>query len=97
MNEFERRWKLGAAAVRGHERSPRDEAPFGFAARVAAQWQARPEPPLAALWQHLVLRVLGAMTLVLVILATYGTISSHDDEFARPEIESAVADSFALL
>ena len=97
MNEFERRWKLGINAARRARPSLPDEAPFGFAARVVAHWQARPEPPLAALWQALALRVLGAMALVLLGLAALGAISSSEDEFFHPSIENAVADSFWLL
>lgn len=97
MNEFERRWKLGAEVVRGGDNEPPAEAPFGFAARVVAHWQTQPAPTLAALWQSLALRALGTVTLVLVILVTYGTFSSSHKEFARPEIESAVADSLTLL
>ena len=97
MNEFERRWKLGAEAARRGRPPLSDEAPFGFAARVVARWQAQPEPSLAVLWQRVALRVLGTMTLVLLILVTYGTISARNDEWARPEIENAVADSLSLL
>lgn len=97
MNEFERRWKLGAEAARGSGDAPPAEAPFGFASRVVAHWQAQPEPSLAALWQSLALRALGAVTLALLILVTYGTVSSSREEFVRPEIESAVADSLTLL
>lgn len=97
MNEFERRWKLGAEVVRGDDDARPVEAPFGFSTQVIAQWQAQPAPTLAALWQSLALRALGAVTLVLVILVTYGTFSASHEEFARPEIESAVADSLTLL
>jgi hypothetical protein len=97
MNEFERRWKLGTAAARHGQPALSDEAPFGFAARVVARWQAQPEPSFAALWQALAWRVLGTMTLVLLILVTYGAISSPHDEWARPEIEDTVADSLVLL
>ena len=97
MNEFERRWKLGAEVARDGENAPPVEAPFGFSARVVAQWQAPPAPALAALWQSFVLRALGAVTVVLLILVTYDTVSLNHEEFARPEIESAVADSLLLL
>ena len=97
MNEFERRWKLGAAALLGEDGALPAEAPFGFSARVVAQWQTPPTPSLTALWQSLVLRALGAVTLVLVILVTYGTFSSSHEEFARPELENAVAEALTLL
>lgn len=97
MNEFERRWKLGAKALRGGDEAAPAEAPFGFSARVVAQWQAQPAPTLAALWQTFALRALGAVTLVLVILVTYGSLAASPEEFARPEIESAVADSLTFL
>lgn len=97
MNEFKRRWKLGAEMARDGEDASPVEAPFGFSARVVAQWQTQSAPTLAALWQSFVLRALGAVTVVLLILVTYGTVSSNHEEFTRPEIESAVADSLSLL
>ncbi len=97
MNEFQRRWKLGTEMARNASTDLPGDAPFGFAARVVACSQMQAAPSLAALWQSLALRALGAVTVLLVILVTYGTITASHDEFARPEIESAVADSLTLL
>ncbi|HSI13478.1 MAG TPA: hypothetical protein VK961_15650 [Chthoniobacter sp.] len=99
MNEFEERWKKGVKAARSAEAASTqssDEAPFGFATRVVAQWQAHPEPPVSVLWQRIALRVLGAMALVLITLAAYDAISMGNDSL-QPPVENAVADSAWLL
>jgi hypothetical protein len=97
MNEFERRWQLGARA--GREGAPElsEEAPFGFATRVVAEWQAHPEPSLIMLWQRLSLRILGVMALILIGLATYGALTTNGDNSLEPPVENAVADSFWML
>ena len=97
MNEFERRWKLGARAAHAAAPHLSHEAPFGFATRVVAQWQKSPEPSLIALWQWLSLRVLGVMALVLLGLAAYGALTTSSDATLEPPVENAVADSFWML
>lgn len=99
MNEFEERWKQGVQAARGAESASTpasDAAPFGFATRVVAHWQAHPEPPVSVLWQRLALRVLGAMALILLSLAAYDVLSMGNDSL-QPPVENAVADSAWLL
>lgn len=99
MNEFEERWKQGVKAARSAASASAqlaDEAPFGFATRVVAQWQAHPEPPVSVLWQRIALRVLGAMALILISLAAYDAISMNNDSL-QPPVENAVADSAWLL
>lgn len=98
MNEFEERWKQGVKAARSAAPAsqPSDEAPFGFATRVVAHWQAHPEPPVSVLWQRIALRVLGAMALILISLAAYDAISMNNDSL-QPPVENAVADSAWLL
>ena len=97
MNEFEHRWKSGVEAARRTAPALSEEAPFGFATHVVAQWQADPEPSLVVLWQQLALRVLGAMVLVLLGVAAYGALSSDGESSLKPPVENAVADSFWLL
>ena len=97
MNEFERRWKLAVGAARTGTSDPPDEAPFGFATRVIAQWPAKPELSLVTLWQRLAVRVLAVMTLILLGLAAYGALSTGGDPPFEPSVENAVADSFWLL
>ncbi|HEY3900381.1 MAG TPA: hypothetical protein VGM54_17360 [Chthoniobacter sp.] len=97
MNEFERRWQMGARASRGDAPNLSNEAPLGFATRVVAQWQAHPEPSLMALWQRLSLRVLGVMALIFLALAVYGAFTVSGDNSIEPPVENAVADSFWLL
>ena len=97
MNEFEERWKQGVKAARfAASETQSDAAPFGFATRVVAHWQAHPEPPVSVLWQHLALRVLGAMALILISLAAYDALSMGNDSL-QPPVENAVADSAWLL
>ena len=97
MNEFERRWQMGARAARAGAPDLSSAAPFGFATRVVAQWQKNPEPSLITLWQRLSLRVLGVMTLILIGLAAYGALTANGDNSLEPPVENAVADSFWLL
>jgi hypothetical protein len=96
MNEFERRWKIGAATARGTAGESPVEAPFGFATRVVARWQAAPAPSFAALWQRLAWRALGGVALAFAaMLAIDGAFSAPDDPFA-PEVGDTVAELFWL-
>ena len=96
-NEFERRWKSGIkAACRATPPQP-EGARFGFASRVVAQWQTLPEPSISMLWQQLALRVLGAMALILVVVAAFGALSENGESPLHPPVENAVADSLWLL
>jgi hypothetical protein len=97
MNEFERRWQLGARAARADAPNLTNDAPFGFAARVVAQWQAHSELSLIALWQRLSLRVLAVMALIFLGLATYGALTANGENSLEPPVENAVADSVWFL
>ena len=98
MNEFERRWQMGVNSARGAASTPPDDAaPFGFATRVVADWQAQPDTSLAQLWQRIALRVLGAMAIILLSLAAYDALSVGGDSSLQPPVENAVADSTWLL
>jgi hypothetical protein len=96
MNEFEDRWMKGAEAARRATSAASEEAPFGFATRVIAQWQSQPEASLNLLWQRLAMRVLGAMAIILLSLATYDALSMGDNS-VEPPVENAVGDSLGLL
>jgi hypothetical protein len=96
MNEFERRWKQAAALARTRGLPLPDEAPFGFTDRVLGHGRIPSEPPWAMLWQACALRILGTMTLALLVLLTYEGFSAQADELARPELESAVAEALPL-
>jgi hypothetical protein len=97
MNEFERRWQIGARAARADAPSLSNDAPFGFATRVVAQWLAHPEPSLIALWQRLSLRVLGVVALIFLGLAAYGALTVNGENPLQPPVENAVADSVWFL
>ena len=96
MNEFEQRWKKAAEIARGGLPSLPDGAPFGFAERVVSRWQAAAEPGWAMLWQIFALRMLGTMTLALLLLLTYEGMEAHSDELSNPELESAVAEALPI-
>ena len=96
MNEeFNRRWKLAAAHA-----APPDaptEMPPGFATRVLAHWRAQTIPSPAALWHFLALRVLGALALVLVLLAALDFTDARGREAWRPDLGDAVSECFWML
>ena len=94
MNEFERRWKL-AAAARVAEPAGMDGAPFGFATRVVAKWRA--QPSLATVWQRLALRVCTGLAIVVVALASFHAFTAGEGDVLRPEIESTVDELFFAL
>ena len=94
---FDERWKIAAAAARRATKEAPVEMPFGFATRVVARWQAQPTTSLAWLWQKLALRVLGAVLLVLVMLAALDFTENKDRDSWRPEISDTVGESFWML
>ena len=94
MNEFERRWKL-AAAARVAEPARTDGAPFGFATRVVAKWRA--QTSLATVWQRLALRVCTGLAIVVAALASFHAFTAGEGDVLRPEIESTVDELFFAL
>ena len=96
MNEFERRWKLGAAAARAAASEPQSDAPFGFATRVVARWQSRPAPTLAAIWQRLAWRVLGGVGVALAAMLAIDVVSSAQDDPLTPDVGNTVSELFWL-
>lgn len=92
MNEFERRWKLAAAAA---QRAPDDRetgAPYGFATRAVARWQASPSPSLMAIWQRLAWRVLGGVAMVLAAMLAVETAVSPQDDPLTPAVGDTVSE-----
>ena len=96
MNEFERRWKLGAAAARGAADETEPQAPFGFATRVVAGWQSAPAPSLIVLWQWLAWRVLGGVVVALAALLAIDVALSTQDDPLTPEVGNTVSELFWL-
>jgi hypothetical protein len=96
MNEFESRWKIGVAAARSD--LPRDEpqAPFGFATRVVARWQAAPAPSLIAVWQRLAWRVLGGVAMALAAMLAIDVAFSPQDDPLTPDVADTVSELFWL-
>ncbi|MGB8169404.1 MAG: hypothetical protein WCF18_18035 [Chthoniobacteraceae bacterium] len=95
MNEFERRWKLAAAAQRDLG-DPTPTAPFGFATRVVARWQGTPAPSLAALWQRLAWRVLGGVAMALAAMLAIDTALSPQDDPLTADVGDTVSEMFWL-
>lgn len=95
MNEFERRWKFGADAVRRSEAVPPDAAPFGFATRVVAKWRA--QPSLVTVWQRLALRFCTGLAIVVALVASLNALTANDADGFRPEIENTVDELFWAL
>ncbi len=91
MNEFDRRWKLAAAAAA--PASPQDSAaPFGFATRVVATWKSQPAPSLNALWQRLAWRALGSVAAALAMILAVGATFTPQDDPLTPPIEDTVSE-----
>ena len=97
MNEeFNRRWKL-ATAAHGPTPDAPAEMPPGFATRVLAHWRAHAAPSPAALWQALALRVLGALALMLALLAALDFTDAGGREPWRPDLGDTVSECFWML
>lgn len=91
-HEFERRWKIGAAAARSVRRGDEEvQAPPGFAERVLAARDrpSSPAPSLAMLWQTLSLRTLGVLAALLVLLALLAAWADP----SPPALSSPIAES----
>ncbi len=95
MNEFESRWKLGAAAARSVEPGRDEAAPFGFATRIAAQRPKGVSP--ATVWQRFAVRLCAALAIVVAALASLHALTANDGDALRPDIEKAVDDIFWVL
>ena len=96
MNEFERRWKLAAAAARRTADEPEPQAPYGFATRVVARWQTAPAPSLIAVWQRLAWRVLGGVAVALAAMLAIDVALSSKDDPLTPEVGNTVSELFWL-
>ncbi len=98
MNEFDRRWKLAAAAQRGADATESEDVPFGFATRVVAQWRSGGgELPLAVIWQRLAWRVLGGVaTALALVIAMHVTLDTDGDALA-PDVADTIPELFWLL
>ncbi len=95
MNEFERRWKLAAAAQRDLP-GPESGAPFGFATRIVSQWQSAPSPSLAAVWQRLAWRTLGGVAMALAAMLAIDTALSPQDDPLTADVGDTVSEMFWL-
>lgn len=96
MNEFERRWKIAAAAARGTENELDPQIPFGFATRVVAHRQTAPAPALIQVWQRLAWRVLGGVAVALAAMLAIDVALSPQDDPLTPEVGNTVSEVFWL-
>ncbi len=101
MNEFERRWKIGAAAGRRARPAESAEAPLGFATRVVAHWQSQPAPSLLSLWQWHAWRVLKVVVVLLIAtLAVDAAVELAEPSappLVAPAVEETVTDAISML
>ena len=98
MKDFDRRWKLAAAAQREVDMAEPEAAPYGFATRVVAQWRSgSAELPLAVIWQRLAWRILGGVaTALALVVAVHVTLDTDGDELA-PDVADTIPELFWLL
>jgi hypothetical protein len=96
MNEFDRRWKIAAAAARAARQNSPETLPFGFANRVVASWKSAPPLPLSALWLRLGWRALGGVTAALLVLAAMSAAFSTADDPLTPPMGDTVTEVFWL-
>jgi hypothetical protein len=102
MNEFERRWRIGAGAARRLPPEDPAQAPLGFATRTVAQWQSSPMPSVAQLWQWHAWRVFKVV-LVLMMVALLMNAAVELGEWvspsplAAPAVEDTVAEALWML
>jgi hypothetical protein len=90
MKKFEANWQ--ALTERARRATPRGaDAPFGFAARVAAL-AVRPESPsLVEIWQGLLVRLLVGALALLLLCAALELPHLRDRHPWQPGIEDTVA------
>ena len=92
MTSFDAKWQR--CATRARQTAPRDEnAPFGFATRVAARAVASQPQSLESVWQYLTLRLLAGALGALLLAAAIEAPHLRD---TRP-LETGVADTVAQL
>ncbi len=99
MNEFERRWEIGAAEVRKATPVEAAQPPFGFATRVAAQWQAerKPGPSALSIWETFSRRTLVGLAVVLLFTVLLSWPAEGQNGIVRPPLEDTVTELFSTL
>jgi hypothetical protein len=97
-DSFESRWKEAAAAARSLPQDPPATVPFGFTSRILAQARAAvPPPSLDSLWQLLAGRLLGAMALLLLLLAAVEYARDDDSAPLQPTVEQSIQEQIFSL
>ena len=95
MNTPDNVWKQLARAARQAPGNKSDEAPFGFAGRVVAQWRAGEQPRPSA-WELLSVRTLAFAALVMIVCLSlnYEIVQEQFtfDPTAPADLESLVID-----
>jgi len=98
MNLFDRKWQIGAAEARKAPTPPLRKIPFGFAARVVAEWRALANTVSPdAVWERLSLRALVCASVLLLISLAWSSSLSGDGQTLKPSLEHTVADLFWML
>ena len=96
MKLFDRKWQIGAAKARQAPVPPLREIPFGFAARVVAEWRSRAASP-DVIWERFSLRALVCASVLLLISLAWSSSMSADPQALKPSLEHTVADLFWML
>jgi len=90
MTSFDAKWQQCAARAR--QAVLRDEnAPFGFATRIAARAFASQPQSLESVWQHLALRLLAGALGALVLAAAIEAPHLRDTHPLEPGVADTVA------
>lgn len=91
MNQRDANWQRLIKAARTAPRPEPPAAPYGFAARVVARWQAAPPPSLLGVWEFLSVRVLafGCAVMVISLVTSYGVI--REEWGQTPSVTETVA------
>lgn len=92
MNDFNAKWQTCAARAR-EASHPKNQAPFGFAARVqrAVLASKSTSPGVELAWQRLTWRSLGFVAAILAVCAVIELPHLNDRKPLDPGIENAVA------
>ncbi len=99
MNEFDRRWQVGAEEARKQPLEAPASMPLGFAGRVVAQWQPEKRGPvsLLSIWDTFSRRMVICLSVVLLITAIFSWPTDGQGEITRPPLEDTVSDLFSTL
>lgn len=95
MNGFDKRWTTLAQHASTAAEEGGMEAPFGFAARMVALWQAAPAEPWEDLFAAFSRRALMGLAAACLISAGYAFFEWYEFRIERPQLELSVSSEFS--